>query len=379
MNLFIRFGYSCLLSIALVGSSYAIDVSNSTEISENSFPKISDLKISDGADKTLFEDYYNQAIMLDREIKAFITKNPDFTKLLTDVVAKSQQYTLYPGKDEKVAKKYLADYEKARDVFFKKYNEKKLLALFDQYITEIGLWTSSHHTDGADNIFAAIEYANVLMTALGDKLPLASQVKYYFYSASYAAEMENLLSANKMLAVAEDLAMQDKTNELLNFFSFNMVRGMNDYFLGNLNAAISLLENAPEHSDENHDWYLYNNINLFLMYYQQDKNTGIEFLHNFLKKDFSDKNKETWAFKILNALNSNNPGDLISLAPTFVKNDQELAENLCEAYYYIGMKYYLDGAKDVARLFFVLSREQKVYNFLEYDYSSHALAKYFNK
>ena len=58
-------------------------------------------------------------------------------------------------------------------------------------------------------------------------------------------------------------------------------------------------------------------------------------------------------------------------------NTSVKAENLCEAYYYVGLDLYNRNQKDLAKLFFVLSKAQKVPYFMEYTTSELALANFF--
>ncbi len=378
MNCISRLGYCFILCASLIGCSSAIGVGVDGNFPEGYLPKVTDLKISEGSDKKTMENYYMQSVMIGNSINKFINDHPDYIKALSGVVNASQEhYMASASGDEKKIKKTSDNYKKLQKAFLKKYSEKELVDLFNAYLAQIGLWVSSHHNKGTEAIDNAFTMSGQLMVSLADKLPVEYCIKYYFLGASYLALMGDLKLANAKLAVAEDMASAAGSEEIYNSFEFNMTRGMNDYFLGNLSAAIALLESAPEHSDQEHDWYMYNNLNLYLIYFEQDKKTGQEFLQNFLNTEFSEKNKSSWAYQILKSLNSDRPGDLIAQASEFSKNAKELSENLCEAYYYLGMKYYLEGAKDIAHLFWVLSREQNVFYFLEYDYSTRAINKYF--
>jgi tetratricopeptide (TPR) repeat protein len=69
-------------------------------------------------------------------------------------------------------------------------------------------------------------------------------------------------------------------------------------------------------------------------------------------------------------------GDLSSeklLEEARVLRNQTIRENLCEAYFYIGMKYFLHGDRDNARVYWKRCVETGVTNYLEYHYAYVAL------
>lgn len=378
MNFLSFFLCGTFFCASVIGCSCDVKASDSLDAQHLNYPEISALTISNGADRDNAQEAYDNFLKGEEFVKSFLQKNPGYSDDLFKVSSLSKEYTNAKRQgDIKIRDKKKAEYIKARDAFVKKYSKEKLLDMTKVLVSEVYFWNISHSQNGKDKLHFMVELANLHLSAMSELVSTDVHASYYFYFSNLLASQGNLLVANAMLSVAEDLALSIGDPEFYNFMGFNMTRGMNDYFLGNLSAAISLLENAPENTDEEHDWYLYNHLNLFLMYYEENREKGREYLKNFLKNEFSEKNKSSWAYQILLALDSSRPGDIIARASEFAKNEKERAEYLCEAYYYVGMKYYLDGSRDVARLFWVLTREQKVRYFLEDSFATQALRKFF--
>ncbi|HEY4743141.1 MAG TPA: hypothetical protein VIH45_00655, partial [Desulfuromonadaceae bacterium] len=56
------------------------------------------------------------------------------------------------------------------------------------------------------------------------------------------------------------------------------------------------------------------------------------------------------------------------------KNEREINERLCEAYYYLGIKCLIDGNRNGAEEFFTKSVGTSIYSFREYEASKEMLA-----
>ena len=57
------------------------------------------------------------------------------------------------------------------------------------------------------------------------------------------------------------------------------------------------------------------------------------------------------------------------------KSNRELAERLCEAYFYLGKLHLAQGKKALAESYFKLSMSNNVYDFIEHRYAMLELAQ----
>ena len=185
-----------------------------------------------------------------------------------------------------------------------------------------------------------------------------------------------LALSNDSLAVVEDLT--DMTGVKGQSLS-QMYRALNNFFLGNYDAAATVFLTADEYSDQNSDYYLYNKLHLYGVLGRINWPEARAFLKRVEERTESENLKKSWAFSIIHAINTE---DFVSLIEDAKKlsdpdNTSVKAENLCEAYYYVGLDLYNRNQKDLAKLFFVLSKAQKVPYFMEYTTSELALANFF--
>ncbi len=273
-----------------------------------------------------------------------------------------------------------------RSAYSGKYSKQHYLDIF-QFGVEASLRIlSADVPDTADTVSTVLKLCFIISDLFpGDIKPGQKELMYSAF-AMLSRRIFDLNSSNTMLSSAEDFLAQadaegggDDSRDGAEDHGYGMFRAINNYFLENHRTAVSIFENSPEFYDTSSEWYLYNKLNLYLAYLALDPARAEDFLQKFLASPVDEKNRSSWAWRLLEALDSRDPSDLIRHAADDAASERELAERLCEAYYYIGMQYYRRGARNTARIYFILSRAQNVVEFLEHEFSSLALHFYYGR
>ncbi|MBN7827589.1 lipoprotein NlpI [Bowmanella dokdonensis] len=89
-----------------------------------------------------------------------------------------------------------------------------------------------------------------------------------------------------------------------------------------------------------------------------------------LKQSRASLSASNWATQLVDLfLGTINEGQLLSNLLVNIKNQQELANRLCEAYFYLGKFHAAKGQKAVASNYFKLALSTNVYEFVEHRYA----------
>jgi lipoprotein NlpI len=159
-----------------------------------------------------------------------------------------------------------------------------------------------------------------------------------------------------------------------------MYTGINNFFLKNYTAAATTFITADEYTNKGSDYYLYNKLHLYAVIARLNWPEARAFLKRVEESVTDEKMRESWAFSIIHAINTMDFTTLMNKVDTLddTENKSVRAENLCEAYYYVGMDLYNRGQKELAKIFFVMSKAQHVPYFMEYTMSDLALKRYYS-
>ena len=303
---------------------------------------------------------------LNKKYPEFVTDLVDYSKKLNELRSKSQNGIVDP-----VAVRAITD------SFKKKYPAEVYVGIFDYGVQASMNVLSGYLTSLSDTISPMLKICFFINDVVPEDVSRESKFKLYYSFAMAARRLFDLNYSNQMLSSAEDILLQGDLADDGLAQGIYMTRAINNYFLGNYATSISIFESAPEYYDEKNDWFVYNKLNLYISYLALDQARAEKVIKEFLSRNYPDEIRKSWAYRIMLALDSSHPSDLIKNAREGAANDRELAERLCEAYYYIGMKYYHMGAVNTAKLYFILSMSQNVYEFLEHEFSAMALHYYF--
>lgn len=211
-----------------------------------------------------------------------------------------------------------------------------------------------------------------------ENTPAMNELNYQQMMTSQAKN--DLQHSNDYLSAVEDLTQKKEQTPLL----ILMYRGINNFFLGNYDAAATSFITADEYKDQENDYYVYNKLQLYNVIAHVNWPEGRAFLKRF--EDFitndptpaKEKVRDSWAFKIIHALNTEDFNSIVEEAKK-IEDAKTRAENLTELYYYVALELYHRDQKDLAKLFFALSRAQNITNFMEYNMADLALSNLFKK
>ncbi len=205
----------------------------------------------------------------------------------------------------------------------------------------------------------------------GLKLDISNQRMMSYQARNLLAE------SSEELAQIEDLSSYGtvKPVELAQMYT-----GINNFFLKNYTAAATTFITADEYTNKGSDYYLYNKLHLYAVIARLNWPEARAFLKRVEESVTDEKMRESWAFSIIHAINTMDFTTLMSKVDTLddTENKSVRAENLCEAYYYVGMDLYNRGQNELAKIFFVMSKAQHVPYFMEYTMSDLALKRYYS-
>lgn len=89
-----------------------------------------------------------------------------------------------------------------------------------------------------------------------------------------------------------------------------------------------------------------------------------------LKKTYSDHHTDEWGWNIVRVyIGKLKSSDFIEHIPDSTANNRQLAEHLCETYFYLAKLAQLQHNSDLANTYFKLSLSNNVYDFIEHRYS----------
>lgn len=366
-----------IMTAALASCTAVADtaVKDAKNFPADMFLNSEELVIADGSNQTFNTNVSNLSSEVQSVLQGISQKHPNF---VSDLVEYGKKMSALRAKSDKG----IADAKEARairDSFVKKYSKDFYTSIFDYGVQSSMKLLSGYLPNLSDVVGPMLKICFLINDVAPDDVSRESKVLMYYAFAMVSRRIYDLNYANQMLSSAEDFIIDGSDGSPERDFTLGiyMYRAVNNYFLGNYTTAISNFESAPEYDDVNSEWYLYNKLNLYLAYLALDAAKADFMLKSFLVQPADEKTKQAWAYRLLEALNSDRPSELIRHAGDGAKDEREKAERLCEAYYYIGMKYYHMGAVNTARLYFNLSMNQNVVEFLEHEFSAMALHYYF--
>jgi tetratricopeptide (TPR) repeat protein len=340
-----------------------------------------ELIIANGTSK----EFQNNILRLHEDIASVLDGiNKKYPDLITDLIGFVEKKNRYIKETEEAKHNSSPDITRL-DVTdlddikksFKNLHPAEVYSSIFEYGTQASMRVlSSNLPVSRDSVSAMLKICYLINELFSDEFSKESKFNLFYSLAALQQLQFDLKYANSLLSAAEEIVIQSGGDDVLIQGLF-MTRGINNYFLGNYAAAVSNFESAPEYYDEKNEWFVYNKLNLYLSYLAFDKARAEKMIKEFLSKDFPEDIKKSWPYRILQSIDSDRPSDIIKKARDGAKNEREVAERLCEAYYYVGMKYYHLGLTETARLYFILSKAQNVYEFLEHLFSDLALHFYF--
>lgn len=183
------------------------------------------------------------------------------------------------------------------------------------------------------------------------------------YRLDKAAVLAGRARFAEAVALFADLAKEDKLREAT--ASDLMHYGRSLYYLGRSGEAVVQMEAANRLGEQ--EGNLFSAIWLHLASHNQDRPTALE---GALARNAS----REWPYPIGEMLlNRRTPESLLEAAHS---SDSGLErDQLCEAYFYLGQKYLLDGDREQAREFFDKAYRQDVKPYSEYVLARHELER----
>lgn len=139
-------------------------------------------------------------------------------------------------------------------------------------------------------------------------------------------------------------------------------RGIALYYANRPELAVKDMEvfESHKHSDP------YRALWLFITDVQLDQQKALDKLKGLYDTYHSDE----WGWQIVEVyLGKKSSNDFIQHISDFTANNRELAERLCEAYFYLAKLSQLQGNSDQADAYFKLALANNVYDFIEHRYA----------
>jgi len=110
----------------------------------------------------------------------------------------------------------------------------------------------------------------------------------------------------------------------------------------------------------------YRTLWLFLTSAQLDQTKALQ----TLKQQYDEHQNDEWGWNIVAVYTGKQePADFIRRIADSTSNNRQLAEHLCEAYFYLAKLSQLQGNSDAADAYFKLSLANNVYDFIEHRYA----------
>lgn len=332
---------------------------------------INDLPIGKSYSNNQYLSEYVNLLLL---LKNDETLNPQYSFLGLKEASKNYQEALQNNDKAKIAEieKLYLDKNGKKDL-----NERIMLTMKLAYLAAILNQTITSELYRKN--------ASALSIIAQDSIDPNVNVDKIYKNSLISQLNHNYAESNIYLDTSEDFADESRygakldPNVLLLLKLNNMYRGINNYFLGNYSAAVSAFMSADEYEDQSDDYYIYNKLNMYFAIAKINWYEAREFLKRVQSNITNDKLKETWAFRILQAINDSDPKSLFNQVDEFAKDDKDRSEILCETYYYLGMEFYLRDQVDIAKIFFTLSKNLNITYFIENTTSSMALRTFYQE
>ncbi len=373
------FTLAMLVALVSCGTTTESAVPPSHEMSEvdlSIVPNTEKLYIANGTNLELKRSLIELGTTQQKVIDGISYKYPnlvkiigEYTKKMYELRAQSQNGLVDPVAYQAIKKALKGEFEKNDYLDITEFGAESSFKAFSVYDPKL--------EDSAGALLRIAQFFNEVMP---DEITAETRALIYYSFGMYYQRIFDLSESNRMFSFCEDVIIQmEDTKDKVLAPSIAMYKAINNFYLKNYNTSVMIFENAPEYTDIKSDWFIYNKLNLYFSYLYSDPRKAQKMMDQFRSQDLPKDIVDSWPYQLLMVIDTANPSQILDeVISDEALTDREKAERLCEAYYYLGLKYNHMGAKNTARVFFILAQAQNVVEFLEHEFSVLALHYFFN-